>query len=50
MHHEFIVRAAPFQGTDEDLIRAARGRSNAAIAAHDPAAIASVWLEDVHVV
>ena len=32
------------------MIRAARARSNAAIAAHDPAAIARVWMVDVHVV
>jgi uncharacterized protein (TIGR02246 family) len=50
MHHEFVVRAAPFQASDDDMIRAARARSNAAIAAHDPAAIARVWMEDVHVV
>jgi ketosteroid isomerase-like protein len=45
-----VIGAAPFQPTDEDMIRAARSRSNAAIAAHDPAAIARVWMEDVHVV
>jgi len=37
------------QSTDERLIREARARSNAAIAAKDPAAIARVWMEDVHV-
>jgi ketosteroid isomerase-like protein len=31
------------------IIREARARSNAAIAKHDLAGIASVWLEDVHV-
>ena len=36
-------------GADERLIREARARSNAAIAAHDPAAIARVWMDDVHV-
>jgi ketosteroid isomerase-like protein len=36
--------------TDQQLIRAARARSNAAIAAHDPVAIARVWMDDVHVV
>lgn len=36
-------------GTDEKLIREARARSNAAIAAHDAAAIARVWMDDVHV-
>jgi ketosteroid isomerase-like protein len=35
---------------DEQLIRAARARSNAAIAAHDTAAIARVWMENVHIV
>ena len=35
---------------DEQLIREARARSNAAIAKHDPAAIARAWMEDVHVV
>ncbi len=38
------------QTADEQMIRDARARSNAAIAAHDPAGIASVWMEDVHVV
>jgi ketosteroid isomerase-like protein len=38
------------QSADEKMIRAARARSNAAIAAHDPAAIARVWMDDVHVV
>ena len=36
--------------TDEQLIRAARARSNAAIAAHDPADMADVWMPDLHVV
>jgi ketosteroid isomerase-like protein len=36
-------------GADEKLIREARARSNAAIAAHDPPAIAQVWMDDVHV-
>lgn len=35
---------------DELLIREARARSNAAIAAHDPAAMAREWMPDVHVV
>jgi ketosteroid isomerase-like protein len=35
---------------DERLIREARARSNAAIAAHDPAGIARAWMTDVHVV
>ena len=38
------------QPNDEQLIRDARARSNAAIAAHDPAAIAQMWMDDVHVV
>jgi len=36
--------------SDEALIRAARARSNAAIAAHDPPAMARAWMDDVHVV
>ena len=32
------------------MIREARARSNAAIAAHDPAAIARLWMDDVHIV
>lgn len=36
--------------SDEQLIRAARTRSNAAIATHDPAAVARVWMPDLHVV
>jgi len=35
---------------DERLIREARARSNAAIAAHDPVALAQTWMADVHVV
>src|SRR6187455_642605 len=38
------------QLADEQMIRAARARSNAAIAAHDLAAIAGEWMPDVHVV
>ena len=34
---------------DEKQIRDARARSNAAIAAHDPPAIAQAWMEDLHV-
>src|SRR6478736_1338297 len=37
------------QAADEQSIRAVRARSNAAIAAHDPSAIAQAWMEDVHV-
>src|SRR5215210_6695480 len=36
--------------SDEQLIRAARERSNAAIAKHDLDGIAAAWLDDVHVV
>lgn len=36
--------------TDEQLIRDARARSNAAIRAHDPVAMARLWMDDVHVV
>lgn len=36
--------------TDEQLIRAARVRSNAAIAVHDPSAMAREWMPDIHVV
>jgi len=42
--------AAKQTPTDEQLIREARARSNAAIAAHDPAAMARLWMPDVHVV
>lgn len=35
---------------DEQLIREARAKSNAAIRAHDPAAMARLWMDDVHVV
>lgn len=38
------------QSADEKMIREARARSNASIAAHDPVAIARVWMENVHVV
>jgi ketosteroid isomerase-like protein len=34
---------------DERMIRDARMRSNAAIAAHDPPGIAQAWMDDVHV-
>jgi ketosteroid isomerase-like protein len=42
-----LSRAQP---GDEQLIREARARSNQAIAAHDLAGIARVWMENVHVV
>ena len=38
------------QPRDEQIIREARARSNAAIAAHDAAAMARLWMDDVHVV
>jgi ketosteroid isomerase-like protein len=38
------------QTADEQLIRAARDRSNAAIAKHDLDGIAAVWMENFHVV
>jgi ketosteroid isomerase-like protein len=38
------------QSSDEQLIREARERSNAAIAAHDPTAMSRLWMDDVHVV
>jgi ketosteroid isomerase-like protein len=38
------------QQSDEELIRAARARSNQAIAAHDLDGIARAWMTDVHVV
>lgn len=42
--------AASQRSADERLIREVRARSNAAIAGHDPAAMARFWMEDVHVV
>ena len=41
--------AARQASTDERQIREARARSNAAIAAHDPPAMARLWMDDVHV-
>ena len=49
-YHGSLLDAARQQSADEQMIRAARARSNAAIAAHDPVAIGRVWMEDVHVV
>jgi ketosteroid isomerase-like protein len=43
------VPATAQGAAEERLIREARARSNAAIAAHDVAAIAREWTEDVHV-
>lgn len=42
--------AARQPSPDERMIREARARSNAAISAHDPAAMARLWMDDVHVV
>ena len=42
-----VLAQAP---ADDQQIRAARDRSNAAIAKHDLDAIAAAWMEDVHVV
>jgi len=44
------AQAGGLQSGDEQLIRAARERSNRAIAAHDLAAIAREWAVDLHVV
>ena len=38
------------QPADEQMIREARARSNAAIRAHDPTSMARRWMDDVHVV
>ena len=49
-----IASHAPAQGTDSTsdarAIRAARERSNRAIAAHDTAAMAAEWMPSLHVV
>ena len=42
--------AALAQESDEQTIRAARSRSNAAIARHDLEGISRVWMDDVHIV
>jgi ketosteroid isomerase-like protein len=44
------LAAAGMQTTDDQMIRAARVRSNQAIAAHDVDAIARFWMDTVHVV
>src|SRR5918996_520197 len=49
-HYRSDPLAARQPSTDERMIRDARARSNAAIAAHDPAAMARLWMDDVHVV
>jgi uncharacterized protein (TIGR02246 family) len=43
----FVVLQSP---ADEQMIRAARDRSNTAIAKHDLEGIAASWMDDVHVV
>ncbi len=48
--HYRVDAAARQQSDAERAIREARARSNAAIAAHDPAAMARFWMDDVHVV
>lgn len=45
----FAVLVAGQASPDERLIREARARSNAAIAAHDLPAIAREWMDEVHV-
>jgi ketosteroid isomerase-like protein len=45
-HVTLVAQASP----DERLIREARARSNAAIAAHDVGGVARVWMDNVHVV
>ena len=49
-HAEWSAPEAAVQRSDEQQIRDARARSNAAIAAHDLAGIAREWMDDVHVV
>ena len=43
-----FATAARAQGSDDAAIRAARDRSNRAIAAHDLDGVASVWLPEFH--
>ena len=43
-----VAGAALAQSTDDAAIRAARDRSNRAIAAHDLEGVASVWLPEFH--
>jgi ketosteroid isomerase-like protein len=45
-----VVTVSAQSSPDEKLIREVRARSNAAIAAHDPPAMARAWMDDVHVV
>jgi uncharacterized protein (TIGR02246 family) len=49
-YHQFNPVQAQQSSKDEQTIRQARARSNAAIAAHDPMAIAQFWVDDVVVV
>jgi ketosteroid isomerase-like protein len=46
----FLAAAGASPSDDAQQIRAVRLRSNAAIAAHDPAGMARAWVEDIHVV
>lgn len=45
-----VGRPVTAMGQDVELIREARSRSNAAIAAHDADALALIWMSDVTVV
>jgi ketosteroid isomerase-like protein len=47
---ELLALSQNQKSGDDQLIRAARDRSNAAIAKHDLDGIAAAWMEDVHVV
>ncbi len=49
-HVQVIPVEARQQTRDEQLIREARARSNAAIRARDPVAMAQLWMDDLHVV
>ena len=49
-HYRAHPVQASQQSQDEQLIREARARSNTAIRARDPAAMARLWMDDVHVV
>ena len=49
-HSAWAPSTAGLPSAEEQQIRDARARSNQAIAAHDLAAIARVWMEDVNVV
>jgi uncharacterized protein (TIGR02246 family) len=45
-----VATAAAPQPDDEQMIRAVRARSNAAIAGHDAAGMARAWMDDIHIV